>query len=368
MGDEDKNFDASQQKLKKARDQGQVVKSKDLTTGLFVITMFFLLLALSGFIWNTVAETFIVIFDQISRRSIEDIGWQFLLLVSVRCLVFTVAPFMLVAFLVAIVAELIQVGILFTVEPLMPKFDKLNPINGFKNIFSKRSIIELIKNIIKVGFLALVAWSSVSGQIDKIIATASSENVMVILQVISEIITSFVYSAALAFFVIGGFDYLYQRNKFMGDQKMSLKEVKDEYKQSEGDPHVKQQLRQRRMQMAQQRQLEAVPTADVVTTNPIHVAVAIKYDPEKGEAPIVVAKGAELFAEQIKAIAKQHGVPIVENPTVARSLYKLVDMDREVPPDLFQAVAEILLFAWKQQGKEVPLSKKTPPPTPPELP
>jgi flagellar biosynthesis protein FlhB len=135
---------------------------------------------------------------------------------------------------------------------------------------------------------------------------------------------------------------------------MSFQEVKEEYKNSEGDPHVKQALRQKRMQMLQQQMLEAVPTADVVTTNPIHVAVAIKYDAKTMQAPRVVAKGTELFAERIKDIAREHGVPVVENPVVARALYRIVDIDQEVPADLYQAVAEILMFAWRTTGKSIP--------------
>jgi flagellar biosynthetic protein FlhB len=173
---------------------------------------------------------------------------------------------------------------------------------------------------------------------------------LVILYVIAKILQDFIYTAGMAFLAIGGFDYLYQRQKFLGDQKMSLKEVKDEYKQSEGDPMVKHMLKQKRMQLMMGQHLEAVPTADVITTNPIHVAVAIKYNPSQMEAPKVVAKGAELFAEKIKEIGRANNIPIVENALLARTLYRIVEVDMDIPPDLYQAVAEILMFAWQLRG------------------
>jgi flagellar biosynthetic protein FlhB len=163
----------------------------------------------------------------------------------------------------------------------------------------------------------------------------------------------------IVFLIIGMGDYLFQRWKFLQDQKMSFKELKDEYKNSEGDPHVKAALRQRRMQMLQRGMLEAVPNADVIITNPIHIAIAIRYMDEVMEAPHVVAKGTELFAEKIKDIAKEHGVPIVENAAVARALFQAVDIDQEIPPEMYQAVAEILMFAWRIKGQPIPGKRQT---------
>jgi flagellar biosynthetic protein FlhB len=356
MGDEDKSFEASQSKLKKAREMGQTIKSRDLTAALFIVVLFFLLISMAPFIWQTLCETFIAIFEKIPDKTLADIGWQPLIAIVLRAIVLTLVPFLIVAFLVALTGELIQVGLMFTTQPLIPKFDRLNPVNGFKNIFSKRTIIELVKNIIKVSILLYLGYWVVTQHIEQIVATTKADNVFSLMMVLGDVLKHYIFVAGMAFFIIGGFDYLYQRQKFLGDQKMSFKEVKDEYKQQEGDPMVKHMLRQRRMQMMQRQMLEAVPTADVVATNPIHVAVALKYNPDS-EAPQVVAKGAELFAQRIKDIAQEHGIPIVENPTVARTLYQVVDIDQPIPPDLYQAVAEILLFAWKQTGKAPPLPK-----------
>ncbi len=249
---------------------------------------------------------------------------------------------------------------MFSTKAIEPKFDKLNPVKGFKNIFSQRTLVELVKNIIKVLVLGWVGWLVFQKYIGHFLAVGASENVFAIMGILGEVLMQFILYAGIAFLALGLADFLFQRWKFMQDQKMSFKELKDEFKNTEGDPMIKHALRQRRMQMLQRSMLEAVPTADVVTTNPIHIAVALKYNADVMEAPRVVAKGTELFAEQIKNIANEHGVPVVENPVVARALFRLVDVDQEIPPDLYQAVAEILMFAWRTKGKAPPLPGTAP--------
>ena len=172
------------------------------------------------------------------------------------------------------------------------------------------------------------------------------ENTFAILYEFGRMIFDFVIKAGLIFLVIAGIDYLFTKWKFLKDQKMSFKEIKDEYKNSEGDPHLKAALRQKRMQMLHQSMMEDVPNADFVTTNPIHIAVALKYNTEEMNAPKVLAKGTELFAKKIIEIAKQHNIPVIENPPVARAIFRFVEINREVPPELYKAVAEILLFVY----------------------
>lgn len=350
MGDEDKSFEASQQKLQRAREEGQVIKSRDLSSSVFLITMFAIAMLFMPVVWQLFKELFVAYFQTIEYKSIEKIGWVYLLLHALRTLVFSVSPFLIVAISVAILSDLVQVGPLFSFKVITPKFDKLNPINGLKGIFSKRTVIELVKNLLKIGLLLYLAYGSFQKHLGEMLSTAQASDPLVILYVIAKILQDFIYTAGMAFLAIGGFDYLYQRQKFLGDQKMSLKEVKDEYKQSEGDPMVKHMLKQKRMQLMMGQHLEAVPTADVITTNPIHVAVAIKYNPSQMEAPKVVAKGAELFAEKIKEIGRANNIPIVENALLARTLYRIVEVDMDIPPDLYQAVAEILMFAWQLRG------------------
>ncbi|MFM7389374.1 MAG: flagellar biosynthesis protein FlhB [Vampirovibrionales bacterium] len=354
MGDEDKNFEASAQKLRQLREQGQVIKSRDLSQGVLLTVVFTLLINLMPMIWDVLKQMFIAFFDLIPNKTIAQAGWPLLLMHAVKGLIIGCGPFLLVAALTAILADIGQVGVLFALKVIMPKFDKLNPINGIKGIFSKRTIIDLLKNLIKISILGYLAYGSFQKHLGEMLNSGQGDDPMVILFILGNILKDFIYLALGAFFVIGAFDYLYQRQKFLNDQKMSLKEVKDEYKQSEGDPMVKHMLKAKRMQLVMGRHLEAVPNADVIVTNPIHVAVALAYKPAEMESPKVIAKGAELFAEKIKDIAREHNIPIVENALVAQTLYKVVDLEMDIPPDLYQAVAEILLFAWKLQGKSLP--------------
>lgn len=366
MADEDKQFEASPQKLKKAREEGQVFKSKDLTSAVFLVVMFSLLIAMSPFVFNEVAALFIVIFELIPEKGIEEVGWQYLALLTLKSLVMMIGPFLLIGVLIAIGTEFFQVGPIVATKAIEPKFNKLNPVKGFQNIFSQNTVIELVKNLLKISILGYVGYRVFMDFLPRMLTVGDAETVFALLALIGDILMKFILMAGLAFIIMSGADFLYQRWKYMKDQKMSFKEMKDEYKNSEGDPMVKHALKQRRMQMLQKRMLDAVPQADAVITNPIHIAVAVQYNPQEHDAPIVIAKGMELFAEQIKAIAREHGIPIIENPEVARTLYKLVDLDQEVPADIYQTVAEILLFAWRMVGKPLPTGAPTTEAQPPE--
>jgi flagellar biosynthesis protein FlhB len=354
MGDEDKQFEASQQKLKKAKEEGQVIKSKDVSTAIFLVTMFALVYVLVPLVWQEIANLFIQVFEQIPNKNVENIGAPYLTTLVVVALLTLIAPFLVVALLVAVAGDFFQVGPLVSFKSLEPKFDKLNPIKGFKNLFSVRSLVELVKNILKISILGYIGYLVFTSHLNQLLLIGQSENVLAMIGLLGKVIFEFMVKAGIFFLVVGLGDYLFQRWKFLQDQKMSFKELKDEYKNTEGDPHVKAALRQRRMQMLQKSMMEAVPTADVIVTNPIHIAVAIRYEDDLMEAPHVVAKGTELFAEKIKDIANEHGIPIVENAGVARALYQVVEIDQEIPPEMYQAVAEILMFAWRVKGQKIP--------------
>jgi FlhB-like protein len=242
---------------------------------------------------------------------------------------------------------LVQVGPLETGVPLVPKLSKINPVTGFKNIFfSIKTYFELAKNIVKVLILCFLGFLVYKDHIPTILNLCRVDNTFAIVIEYGKMLMDFILKAGAMFIVIAGVDYMFTRWKFMRDQKMSFKEVKDEYKNVEGDPHVKAALRQKRMQMLQQQMLEAVPTADFVVINPVHVAVALKYVTQEMRAPKVIAKGTELFAKKIIEIAKEYNIPVIENPPVARALFRLVDMNKEIPPELYKAVAEILMFVY----------------------
>jgi flagellar biosynthetic protein FlhB len=354
LADEDKQFEATPEKIRRAREEGNVFKSQDLITAIGLIAVFYTLMAFAPLYWHELATLFILIFEQIPHAHLNDMGWQYIAVITLKATVILGLPLVFISAFVGIITNVAQVGPLLATKAIGPKFDKLNPVNGFKGIFSQRTIIELIKNLIKIGILSYLAYTVVADMLAEILNAGSTDNIFTVLYLLKKLLDKLMLLVAVAFLSIAAFDFLYQRNKYMKDQKMSLKELKDEFKQSEGDPHVKAALRQRRMEMMQQRMLEAVPTADVVTTNPIHVAVALKYNRAEDNtqgAPVVVAKGAELFARQIKAIAHANNIPVIENPPLARALYQLVDIDQEIPANLYQAVAELLMIAWRIKGQ-----------------
>ena len=351
MSDEDKQFEASAHKLKQARDQGQVVKSKDFSTALSLLIMCLVIIKMGPFVWQLLAGLFIKMYEQIPNAHIDKIGATYLITTTIIPTVAIIGPILFIAFLVAIFGELIQVGPLFTTKPLEPKFDKFNPVNYFKNLASVKTVFELLKNIFKVVVLGYIGYVVYKAHIPTILNLAGVDNTFAIMDEFGKLVVDFITKAGIIFFVIAAADYMMQRWKFMKDQKMSYKEMKDEYKNTEGDPHVKAALRQRRMQMLQQDMLDSVVTADFVITNPTHVAVAIKYEAEEMRAPMLVAKGTELFAKRMIEVAKANNVPVIENPPVARAVYRMVEVKKEVPPELYKAVAEILLFVYNLRKK-----------------
>ena len=350
MGDEDKQFDATPRKLEQARKEGQVVKSKDFSTAVSLLVLFSVIFGLAPFIWDQIVQVFTLLYEQIPNAHIDKIGYMYVLLVAVKGAALIIGPILAIAWLVAVLADFIQVGPLIAIAPLMPKLDKLNPTKYFKNIMSIKTLFELFKNIVKVIILGYIGWMVYKDHIESILMLASVDNNFAVMIEFGKIITEFIFKACIAFLIIAAADYGVTKWKFLKDQKMSFKEIKDEYKNSEGDPNVKAQLRQRRMQMLQQGAMDAVPTADFVVTNPTHVACALKYVAEEMDSPMLIAKGTELIAKKIIDIAKEHNVPVIENPPVARALFRMVDINQSIPPELYKAVAEILMFVYKMKN------------------
>ncbi len=354
MGDEDKQFDATPRKLEQARKEGQVVKSKDFSTAVSLLILFSVIFGLAPFIWNQIVQVFTLLYEQIPNAHTEQIGYMYILTIAVKGAALIIGPILAIAWLVAVLADFVQVGPLVAIAPLMPKLDKLNPTKYFKNIMSIKTLFELFKNIVKVLILGYIGWAVYKDHIESILMLASVDNNFAVMIEFGKLITEFIFKACIAFLIIAAADYGVTKWKFLKDQKMSFKEIKDEYKNSEGDPNVKAALRQRRMQMLQQGAMDAVPTADFVVTNPTHVACALKYVAEEMDSPMLIAKGTELIAKKIIGIAKEHNVPVIENPPVARALFKMVDINQPIPPELYKAVAEILMFVYKMKRKNTP--------------
>ena len=350
MGDEDKQYDATPRKLEQARKEGQVVKSKDFSTALSLLILFVAIFSLAPFIWTQIAQLFTLMYEQIPNTHLDKVGLTYIFTITVKTAALIIGPILFLAWLVAILADFIQVGPLVAIAPLMPKLDKLNPTKYFKNI-------------LKVVILGYIGWSVYMSHIENILMLASIDNNFAVMIEFGKLITEFIFKSCIAFLIIAAADYGVTKWKFLKDQKMSFKEIKDEYKNTEGDPNVKAALRQRRMQMLQQGMMDAVPDADFVVTNPVHVACALKYKAEEMESPMLIAKGTELIAKKIITIAREHAIPVIENPPVARALFKMVDLNQQIPPELYKAVAEILLFVYnlkknRNQGRINPEAGK----------
>ena len=347
MGDENKQFEASQQKLRKAREQGQVVKSKDLSTAIAIIVMFSVIYMLGPMIWGQLSSLFVQIYEQIPNKHLEDIGYTYIFVKTIIPAALITLPILVLASFVGVLGDMIQIGPLFTTKPMEFNAEKFNPAKYFKNLVSPKTLFDLFKNIAKVIVLGIIGYMVYKAHFEDILMLAAIDNDFAILIQFGALILDFIIKAGIAFLVIAAADYGVTKWKFLQDQKMSFKEVKDEYKNSEGDPNVKAALRQRRQQLLQQKMMDAVTTCDFVVTNPTHIACAIKYDAQTMESPMLVAKGSELFAQKIKEIAREHNIPVIENPPVARALFRFVEINRQIPPDLYKAIAEILIFVYR---------------------
>lgn len=259
-------------------------------------------------------------------------------------------PFFAVGVAIAFIVNMVQFKFQISTKPLQPKFSKLNPVSGMKRLFSAEKLMELFKSILKVILICYIVYSTIKDEW-KYLFQLYDMPLNQAVELIGSIAVNLGLKISLFFLVIAFADFAYQKYKFNKDIKMTKQEVKDEYKNAEGDPQIKGKIRQKMREVSQRRMMQDLTQADVVITNPTHFAVAIKYTPEAHSAPVVVAKGADYLAQKIKGIARENGIEIVENKPLARMLYANVDVGQEVPPELYQAVAEVLAMVYKMQGK-----------------
>ena len=272
------------------------------------------------------------------------------------CITFaaTALPLLLICSMVAITATAMQTRMLFTFEAAHFKISRLSPIKGFKKIFSMRSVFELVKSLLKISILGYIIYNTFVDELENLPRMID----MTLQQSISytgSMVLTIVRTAAIVMVFIAAFDYIYQWWDYEKNLRMSKQELKEEYKQTEGDPQIKSKIRQRQQEQSRRRMMQAVPTADVVIRNPTHFAVAIKYEPKKNRAPIVVAKGADSLALKIIEVAEEHNVTITENVPLARGLYEAVDLEREIPERFYQPVAEVLAFVFSLKKKDLEL-------------
>lgn len=343
----EKTEQATPKKERDARQKGQVPQSRE-ANGAVALLVLILFLNLFGpyFMerffahYMNIMEKCAAPWDVFEYRGfmtlVAQILWDMLLLMG---------PILMVVMLTGVLLNYVQVGFLFTAEPLKFKLDRMNPINGFKRMFSLRSIVELVKSSLKA---AVMIYISITYLRDKqaVLVNLFDMDVWLMGATIWKTIFDIVVRNAIFLIVVALFDYIYARYEHNKQLKMSKQEIKEEYKQTEGDPLIKSKIRERQRQMSMQRMMQDVPKADVIITNPTHFAIAIAYQSEKDAAPRIVAKGQDLIALNIRKIAEANRVPVVENKVLARTLYQAVQIGDFVPPDLYQAVAEVLAYVY----------------------
>jgi len=347
--DQEKTEEPTSKKIEDARKEGNVPKSQD-TSG--VITLFVALLAFL-MLFPYMQEHMFFLFEyyfSIMREPLDQASVIDIAIITIKEFLLMVIPLATAVAIAGMLASFAQFGFLFTTEAIMPKFSKLNPISGMKNLFSLKKLIEGVKVTFKafttlgVGFIFFFYFI----QELPTVALFSLHDQLVWLQDKMLIIASVML---LIIFVFAAIDLVITRKQYFDGLKMSKQEIKDEMKNMEGNPEIKAKIRQIQMQASRKRMMADVPDADVVITNPTHYAVAIKYDAEKSHAPIVVAKGMDHIAQQIKKIARESNVHIVQNPPLARSLYNEVEVEQTIPEALFGAVAEVLAYVYKMNKK-----------------
>lgn len=348
-GGADKTEEATPKKLQDARKEGQVARSQELSTAVMLLAFFVAVKVFVGFIGTRFLGSFQDIYQAIDVYAVDEFGPAMgaaFMRDSLVDVLWICLPLFAVAVVVAFAVTIAQVKWQVTAKPLQPKFSKFNPIKGFQRIFSKDKIFELIKDVVKIALIFYVAYSDLAEAAGAVVALYDFSLEQAIVYIGDFVINLGIKLSAI-YLIVGFADFIYQKIKFKKDLMMSKQEVKDEYKQQEGDPQVKGKIKSKMREVSQRRMMQKLPEADVVITNPTHFACAIKYDKEVSEAPVLIAKGADYLAQKIKDAAKESNIPIVENKPLARMLYYNVDLDSEIPRELYQMTAEVLAYVYK---------------------
>ena len=352
-GAADKTEEPTAKKLQDARKEGQVAKSQELVSGAMLFSLFIAIKLFGGYMANSFMKVFYRNYGYISTYTVQKPELGNLTSMFGRALLdilLMVLPIFAFAILVAFLLNVFQVKWQPTAKPLQPKFNRLNPVSGFKKIISMEKLFELVKSVAKIVIIFWVAYSTLMDEIDNLKILYDLELLPAVIY-ISNFVVNMGIKISAVYLLIGLADFIYQKLKFKKDMRMSKQEVKDEYKQQEGDPQVKGKIKSKMRETSMRRMMQKMPDADVVITNPTHFACAIQYDKEKAAAPVLIAKGADHLAQKLKDIAKEHNVPIVENKPLARMLYYNVEIDTEIPQELYQMTAEVLAYVYQLKNK-----------------
>ena len=350
--DQEKTEEPTTKKLEEAFEKGNVPFSREI--GSFLM-LFLLALIIASYAPDILRDTrdllihYIADADSIAvdKTGVSIILWQ----ITLGSFVIILIP-LIGSVIVALAAGFLQNGIVLSSESLKPKFSKISPVKGLGRIFSMKTVVEFIKNILKITLVGTVAFLAVYPELSSL-KELPNHTAEAILLLLMKLATQLVVGVVIAMFFIALFDLLYQRFQHTKSLRMTKQEIKDEYKQSEGDPVIKQRLRQLRMEKAKQRMMSEVPKSDVVITNPTHFAIALSYRPNEHKAPVVVAKGQDLIALKIKEIAEENGIPVIQNPPLARALFASAEIEQEIPLVHYEAVAKIISYVYQLKGKRV---------------
>lgn len=348
---QEKTEKATPKKKQDSRKKGQVAKSQELPSALILTLSFASFMMLGGYYKTHFMGLFRDLFENwlTMEITVTNLGGFFINIMLQTLLI--LAPILAIVVITGIVGNVAQFGFLLTNEPLKVQLKKLNPIEGFKRIFSMRSLVEFAKSLLKVIIIAVVVYSIIKNEWGTITGLGLQPIETVVSYLASLVIRMGVTTGSILI-VLALFDFLYQKYEHAKSIRMSKQDIKDEHKKSEGDPLIKRKIREKQLRMAISRMMQEIPNADVVITNPTHFAVALKYDAANMEAPVVVAKGMDHLALKIKEVAKEHDVITMENKPLARALYSQAEIGDAIPADLFQAVAEVLAYVYKIKGRK----------------
>lgn len=351
----EKTEEPTPKKLEDARKEGQVARSQELTTAVGLITLFALLKIIVSVLADSFSESFNLFYGSMDTyaHDVFNSGYatafvnEAMTQILIICL-----PIFAAAIAAAIIINALQVKWKPTAKPLKPKLSKISPMKGFKRMFSKEKLFDLLKAVVKIALVGYMTYSTLVDEADTINILYDIDLFPAVM-LIGNIVINMGIKISIVFLVIGVADYIYQKIKFTRDMRMTKQEIKDEFKQTEGDPKIKGQIRQKMREASRRRMMQRLPEADVVITNPTHLACAIKYDRETQKAPILIAKGADFLAQRIKEVARENFIPIVENKPLARMLYHNVELEEEIPEELYQMTAEVLAYVYSLEGKEM---------------
>ncbi len=351
-GGEDKTEKATPKKRREARKKGQVLQSREISSAMVLLFVFIALRVFGKSIYTVITEYMKKVLMEYPK--IEDLYTPDILsrvfVDGVTVFAKAVGPVLLVALLSGLIVSYVQVGFLFTTETLKPQFSRINPLSGIKRMFSLRSVVELVKSVLKVIAISYMAYTYLNGKVQTVLSLMDMD-MLQIASFIGMTVLDVSIRICILLVILGIFDFVYQWWDFEKNLKMTKQEIKEEYKQTEGNPQIKARIRQKQRQMSMRRMMQEIPKADVIITNPTHFACALKYDAEKSPAPILLAKGQDYIALRIKEIARENKVEIVENKQLARTIYDTVEIGQPIPSELYQAVAEVLAFVYSLKGK-----------------